>query len=182
MNEFNLIEQAKKGDRKAFEQIFTAQNKQLYHTAYSYVHNREDTLDIIQETACIAYLSINKLRKNEYFGTWLTRILINEAYKVLRKKKPNLVDLKDNEMDSIATLSDFGDNRMMIEVGLKGMRENYQTVIRLYYFRDYSIKEIADIMRRPESTVKTYLRRAKQKLRENLEEVSHEGSSISEHE
>jgi RNA polymerase sigma-70 factor (ECF subfamily) len=59
----------------AFEELLMLYSDQLYRTAFLYVRNREDALDIVQETSYKAYIAIRTLKINKYFSTWLKKFL-----------------------------------------------------------------------------------------------------------
>lgn len=76
-----------KGDDQAFEALIREEGDKLYKTAFLYVHNKDDALDIVQETVTKAFVSIHQLKKPELFSSWLMKILIHTAYDLLHKKK-----------------------------------------------------------------------------------------------
>ncbi|WP_459501777.1 sigma-70 family RNA polymerase sigma factor [Bacillus sp. C1] len=171
MDEIKLVKKAKKGDDEAFEQLICLYQDQLYRTAYIYVQNKEDALDVVQETVYKAYLSIEQLKKPNYFLTWLTRILIHNAYQLLGEKK------KVKKIEDGRETNTYGDLRNTVyqieqNIDLQGaiqrLDENYQTVIILYYYHDLPIQQIAWQMNIPDGTVKTYLYRARQLLKKIL--------------
>ena len=84
MAESELISQARAGDGAALGRLLRARQDKLYRTAFLYTRNQADALDVVQETALQAMLSIKRLRHPEYFDTWLIRILINSAYRLMR--------------------------------------------------------------------------------------------------
>lgn len=88
MAESELISQARAGDGAALGRLLRARQDKLYRTAFLYTRNQADALDVVQETALQAMLSIKRLRHPEYFDTWLIRILINSAYRLMRSRKP----------------------------------------------------------------------------------------------
>ena len=75
------------------EQQFIADYKKLYRLAYSYVHNENDALDIVQESAYKAIKNSSSLQQVQYAGTWIYRIVINESIQFLRKQKQQTVPL-----------------------------------------------------------------------------------------
>ncbi|ARA87743.1 sigma-70 family RNA polymerase sigma factor [Bacillus paralicheniformis] len=167
VKQIRLVKKAVAGNAKAFEMLFQKHSDQLYRTAYIYVRNKEDALDIVQETAYKAFLSIAQLRNPEYFLTWLTKILIHHAYALLdKKKKVVLMDRplqdegQEQEMDA--------DDRMGMLEAVQRLRKEYQTAIILFYYHDLPIHDIAEVMNAPEGTVKTYLKRAKFELKQLL--------------
>ncbi|PEI68867.1 RNA polymerase [Bacillus wiedmannii] len=168
MDEIKLVKKARKGDDKAFEKLIGLYQDRLYRTAYMYVQNKEDALDVVQEAVYKAYLSIGQLKEPSYFLTWLTRILIHNAYRLLDEKK-KVKKIEDER--ATGTYSEVVNKLHQVEqhIDLQGaiqrLDENYQTVIILYYYYDFSISKIAWQMNKPEGTVKTYLYRARKALK-----------------
>ncbi|WLR55200.1 sigma-70 family RNA polymerase sigma factor [Mesobacillus subterraneus] len=166
MKEAILVKKAVKGNTKAFEKLLVLHSDRLYRTAYLYAGNREDALDIVQETSCKAYLAIGQLKNEDYFLTWLTRILIHCAYDVLKKRKKEIpvekqVDLTSNSDHKLAENLD-----LMEAITL--LKAQHRTAIILFYYHDLPISEIARMMVIPENTVKTYLQRGRKELKNRL--------------
>lgn len=167
--DYKLIKKAIKGNKKSFEKLIKKHYEQIYRTAYLYVHKKEDALDIVQEATYQALVSIKTLKHPECFMTWFTKIVIRCAGQVLSKRK-NIVSLTDGILYKLN--SDIGviDNDSLYIIEAIGeLNENYRTVIILFYYYDYSIKTISEIMEIPEGTVKTYLSRGKAALKKNFE-------------
>ncbi|MEI4801313.1 sigma-70 family RNA polymerase sigma factor [Bacillus sp. NPDC077411] len=168
MDEIKLVKKAKKGDDAAFEQLISLHQDQLYRTAYMYVQNKEDALDIVQETVYKAYLSLEQLQKPNFFLTWLTRILIHNAYQVLNEKK-KVQQLEDSrECKDVRNVANRIEQNIDLQAAIGKLDENYQTVIILHYYYDLPINQIAWHMNVPEGTVKTYLHRARKSLKKLL--------------
>ena len=89
-----LVKKAIKGNKNAFEKLVQHHYERIYRTAYLYVHNEADALDVVQEATYQAYTSINSLRNPEYFTTWLTRIVIRCSGHVI-KKRDNVIPMSD---------------------------------------------------------------------------------------
>lgn len=68
-----LVKKAKKGDDEAFEQLIDSVRQKLYRTAYAYVRNEQDTLDVYQETIYTAYISIKTLKSLNIFRVGLQK-------------------------------------------------------------------------------------------------------------
>ncbi|UOR13717.1 sigma-70 family RNA polymerase sigma factor [Halobacillus amylolyticus] len=178
MRHLKLIKKAKAGNKEAFEKLLSLYSDRLYRTAYLYAGNREDALDIVQETSYKAFLAIGKLKENTYFLTWLTRILINSAYDLKKKQK------KDIPLEYVSDLPSNKNQSTVEHIDLvravNGLRDTYRDAIILFYYHDLPIKEISKIMDIPENTVKTYLQRGKKQLKTILEGVGcNEGKAIS---
>lgn len=128
MDEYNLIRKAVQGDSDAFEQLLIEHTDRLYRTAYLYVRNREDALDIVQETAYKAFSSISQLRNEKYFLTWVTKILINYAYKVQKKRRNEISS--ENE---VATLSRVkNEEKLDLASAIGKLPSKHQTCIILF--------------------------------------------------
>ena len=110
----SLIEDAKNKNPDAFEQLIQPQLQRMYRVAISMLHNEEDAADAIQETVLKCWQKIGQLKSEEYFGTWLTRILINQCKDILKERKkvvpieefPELIH-EDHYVDNIIKLGKF---------------------------------------------------------------------------
>ncbi|KIL52750.1 sigma-70 family RNA polymerase sigma factor [Jeotgalibacillus campisalis] len=170
METIDLVKRAMNGDEKAFETLIRNEHEKLFKTAFLYVRNKDDALDVIQETVYKAFVSVDKLKQPEYFTTWLTKILIRTTYEVLKKK--DKIVLFDHELEKIqATCRSDIEGEMDLTTAISMLKHHYQTVIILFYYHDYSIRSIAETIDKPENTVKTYLRRARLELKQIIEGV-----------
>jgi RNA polymerase sigma-70 factor (ECF subfamily) len=83
----NLVEQARDGDRQAFELLVRRHQDRAFNLAYQIARNREDALDIAQEAFAKAYFSLPGFKGEASFGTWLHRIVVNLAIDHLRRRR-----------------------------------------------------------------------------------------------
>lgn len=162
-----MVKKARRGNNEAFEQLIATIRNKLYRTAYSYVQNQEDALDIYQEAVFEAYISLRKLKKLESFEYWITKIVIFKAIDFIRKDSKHI--LTDN-VELFTGI--YSENKLnLIEHSLdltyafSHLAANYKTLILLRYYHDLSIHEIAEILNYPEGTVKSHLYRARQILK-----------------
>lgn len=166
-----LVKKAIKGNEKAFEKLLKQESEKLYKTAFLYVRNKEDALDIVQETVCKALVSVRQVKQPEFFSTWLTRILIRTAYDVLRRKSQLITDELADALP--AEKGPDIESRLDVKEAISALRPDYQSVIILFYYHDYPIQQISQTLEIPENTVKTQLRRAKLDLKKILEGEEH---------
>ncbi|WP_055070175.1 sigma-70 family RNA polymerase sigma factor [Clostridium massiliamazoniense] len=160
------VKKAIKGDDEAFEYIINSCKEKLYRTAFAYVKNEEQALDIVQETVYKAYISIGKLKNPEYFNIWITRILINNALTII-KKNSKVVYLDNDELiNSVIANEVNSDEKIYIWQALEELELKHREVIVLKYFDDLTVTEIAGVLGYPVGTVKTYLNKGLKKLRE----------------
>ncbi len=163
------VQKAKKGNNKAFQELIEEEKVKLYKMAYIYMKNEDDALEVFQETVYKAFISIKGLKDERYFSTWLTRILINTAVDLLNKKKrviPMERDILENKVQSYTPRERNFD---LLEA-IHELDEKYKSVLVLRFYKDYSVKQIAEILDCPEGTVKTNIHRGIQRLREKMKE------------
>ncbi len=164
-----LLELAKNGDEKAFTELILNMKSELYGVARVRLSNEDDIDDAIQETMIIAFNKLNTLQNNEFYRTWLVKILINECNHIYRKQKmKEIFCFYDTEQSNLIKSTSSIDNAMS-DVGFEMLIEKLsyeeQLIFRLYYKYNYKVKEIAYILNKNENTVKTIMRRAKEKIK-----------------
>ncbi|MCC8102405.1 MAG: sigma-70 family RNA polymerase sigma factor [Clostridiales bacterium] len=145
--------------------LILASEDSLYHVAKTLLREDADCADAIQEAIVSAFTKLHTLRRDEYAKTWLTRILINECYDILRNQK-RLVSIEEQVVpEQEETGRDYSD----LYEALETLPEEMRICVTLFYMEGYSIREIASILEVKENTVKSRLSRAKAKLRRELE-------------
>ncbi|QGG51391.1 sigma-70 family RNA polymerase sigma factor [Lysinibacillus pakistanensis] len=168
-HDISIVQQAIAGDKEAFEQLLILEEEKLFYTALSYVGQKEDALDAIQEAACKAYLSVGKLKQPEFFSTWLFRILIHECYRLL-KKGQKIIPYEERELlNRLQQEENVMVNPIDLSEAIKQLNHSQQMAIILFYYYDLPMKDISEVMEKPVSTIKTYLHRGKKQLKRELE-------------
>jgi len=163
----STVSKAQKGDKEAFLGLIDENRLNLYRVARGILKDKEDIEDALQNTIIKSFQKINSLEKNEYFRTWLIRILINECNEILRKNN-RVTHLDDNGDTEI--YSDSYEN-MDLTRAINSLSEELRLTTVLFYFEDMSLKDIAKILKIPQGTVRSRLTRARGKLREVMSEV-----------
>lgn len=154
------VSQARKGNKDAFLALIDENRLNIYRVARGMLKSTEDIEDAIQSTMIKAYSSINSLKKDEFFRTWIIRILINECNSILRKNK---------KVTSIEHYNDSYEN-LDLTTAINGLSDDLRVTTVLFYFEDMSLKDIAKVLDIPEGTVRSRLTRARIKLRELMGE------------
>ena len=145
------------------EQEFCEQYAKYKNTVYSvifnYVQNAEDTADLLQEVFIKLYSTDTQFTGDEHRKAWLIRVSVNMCKNHLRtiKNRKNVVLEED-----ILYFDQTADNELLKVV--LTLPEKYRIPIHLFYYEDYSIKDIATVLDLPESTVKIHLKRGREKL------------------
>ncbi|QED46646.1 sigma-70 family RNA polymerase sigma factor [Cytobacillus dafuensis] len=163
------VQRAKKGNHKAFQELMEEEKIKLYKMAYVYMKNEADTLEVFQETVYKAFISIKDLKDERYFSTWLTRILINTAFDLLNKKKrviPMEREVLESKINPYLPSEDHSD----LMQAITELDEKYKTVLILRFYKDYTVKQIAEFLDCPDGTVKTNIHRGISLLREKMKE------------
>ncbi len=170
MEKEDLVRKAIRGDQEAFTNLIFSRKSMLYKTAYAYVRNKEDALDVVSETVYKAYISISKLKDPLRFQTWLVRILINCALDCLKNNK-KLIYI-ENRYDQVKDNLDHTDRTDELDLfnALNNLDMKYKNVVVLKYFQDLTVSEISQVLNMPLGTVKTYLHKALKELRLELKE------------
>lgn len=163
MDALKEVKKAQKGNTSAFEKLIISHQLILYRVAKTILKKDEDCADAVQETVLNAYRKIHTLREPSYFKSWLCRILINECYNIVNRRK-NLIAL-DKWMEP--PTPDRGYEEIEIDQMLQTLPPEQGQLLKLFHIEDISIRDLAAIFEVPENTIKTRLRRAREKMREN---------------
>lgn len=141
----------------------------FYRLAYSYTKNQEDALDAVQNAVCKALDSYEGIRNINAIRTWFYKILIHECLIIIKQRKKEMLSEEISERDAVYWEPGYGkDDSLNEEVDKLEM--DVQTVIRLRFFEELSLKEIADITGLNMNTVKSKLYRGLKALKENIQE------------
>lgn len=155
-----LIRKARKRDKEAFCQLMELQGQSLYKIAKAILRNDEDAADAMQETVLVCWEKIDTLKKDKYFQTWLTRILINNCNAICRQRARSAPEENVPE----AWTQEDGYANAEWEEFLNCLDEKFRTVVMLYYVQGFKTKEIAEILQINENTVRGRLASARKKL------------------
>lgn len=159
------VKKAKEGDVAAVGDIILENMQSMYRVAFSILRTEEEIYDAIANTTVIVFEKINTLKKEEFFKTWLTRILINECYKIYNQNK-KIIYLENCNQETLT----YNDTYVDLEIRnlVKKLGMDLKEIVILYYFEDFSVKEIAKMLKIPEGTVKSRLSRARKELEKVL--------------
>ena len=164
----DLIAKARQGDVEAYNLLVSRWEKRIFNYLLRLVSNREDALDISQETFLKAYQNLRKLDDPARFSGWLFRIAHNEAYSLLRRRKPES-DLADEPRPA-----NMGGRMLPIELSLavegalKTLSEDQREAVLLKVYQGFKFEEMAEILGCPVSTVKSRLYTALDLLKTTL--------------
>lgn len=152
--------------KEEFTRLVLESEETLYKVSMSMLRNEKDCEDAVQTAILTSYEKLNTLKNEEYFKTWLVRILINACNKQLNSRK-KIVDIKDYQ-NTTAT-SNFSPEELEVRLAVEKLPLKIRQVVVLYYTEGFSVKDIKDILKIPEGTVKSRLSKGRELLKLELE-------------
>ena len=166
-----LIEKAKNGNKDAFTSLIMSVGNDLYKIARTRISNESDIDDAIQETMIEAYRNIKKLREPQKFQKWIITILVNKCNKIYRKKHKKDISIDEYNLDKYIIFNNYKDidDDLNFYSLLKKLKYEERIVLILYYMEQYSIKDIKEILKMNENTIRTHLFFFFEKIKEDYE-------------
>jgi RNA polymerase sigma-70 factor (ECF subfamily) len=176
-----LIARARAGNRNAFGELVRRHSSRVYGMSFKMLKNREDAEDNLQNVFCKAYGKIQQFEGNSQFSTWLTRIAINEALMMLRKRKPEdaaAYDDRNEDTDAFETRAEFRDLRAdperqyltkeLTAKTLDALQPTLKYTFILQKGEGWTSRELAQALDITAETVKSRIFRARVRLRQRL--------------
>lgn len=189
------LRRAQAGDPQALTELIMGQQHYVYSIAMSVLHQPEDAADLTQEAFIRLMRVLPQYSGESRFTTWLYRLVVNLCRDELRRRgrqvqlAPTLEDSDEQTLNPIDAVADddraadplraLGDNdlRLAIRKALGQLEEHYRLSLTLYYFEDLKYTDIAEILGVPLNTVKSYIRRGKERLATLLDEYNEAGGT-----
>ena len=170
------MEEANQKCPETFESLIVTVKTKMYKTAISVLKNDEDACDAIQEALLSAYKSFDTLQNKEYFSTWIIRILLNKCYNIIQKNKKVTYLNEQSMINENDRYYDFFSVESNVEKTLNQIDSDLKLVAVLYYYDEFSVKEISELLTIPEGTVKSRLSRAREKIYDILKKEEGENN------
>ncbi len=183
VDELTLIENAKAGDKKAFDTLTELYMKKAYSIAYRYTGNDNDARDIVQEGFYKVYINLHRYNPKYPFSAWFFRIVINSSINFSKREKRKRYIFQDvnpktdiNPVDISADTSGNPESKFikkeiygLLSKGLKALPEKQKAAIILFDLEGFSQQEVAKILDCPQGSVMSRLFYGRLKLRKYLE-------------
>lgn len=183
MDERTLIEQAGKGDERAFEQLVISYEKMVYNLCLKMTGDREEAFDLSQETFLKAWHAIGLFQFDSKFTTWLCRIASNTCIDYLRKQKkhknisltslddediPYEREIADSEFDP-AVMAEKAADKEAVQAAFRSLPDRDRLILSLRTVEDMSYQEIGEALDLKPGTVKSRIARAREKIRRSFD-------------
>ncbi|MBI1798536.1 MAG: sigma-70 family RNA polymerase sigma factor [Candidatus Eisenbacteria bacterium] len=164
------VRRSLEGDPRAFEELVEAYQKVLFNLALRMVRNREDAHDLTQSVFIKAYRSLHRYDDRHKFFSWIYRIMIHESINLLHRRRPH-EPLDERIVQPGACPAERWERDEMngrVREAVTRLSEDHRDVIVLRHFLQLSHREMSELLRVPEKTVKSRLHTARQRLGEIL--------------
>jgi RNA polymerase sigma-70 factor (ECF subfamily) len=183
MSDEMLASRAKSGDTDAFVELSKRHANRVFQATYRVTRNRQDAEDALQDALLNAFTHMKNFEGRSSFSTWLTRIAINSALMILRKKRNCYevpMDGGDSNVGNFATWEPRspiddpeshyvrGERRKLLRKAIHQLPPVYREVIQLRQTKERSVREIAQSLDITVPAVKSRLARAKRALRTSM--------------
>jgi RNA polymerase sigma-70 factor (ECF subfamily) len=180
MSDEMLASRAKSGDTDAFVELSKRHANRVFQATYRVTRNRQDAEDALQDAFLNAFTHMKNFEGRSSFSTWLTRIAINSALMILRKKRNCCeipIDGDDGRVGNFATWEPRspmddpechyvqGERHKLLRKAIHQLPPVYREVVRLRQAKESSVREIAQSLGITVPAVKSRLSRAKSALR-----------------
>jgi RNA polymerase sigma-70 factor (ECF subfamily) len=184
--EAQLVEAARRNEPGAVRLIIRQQNRRLYRIARSILRDDSEAEDVLQEAYARAFTSLDGFRGDARFGTWLARIVMNEALGRLRRRRPTLelsavtesaganaqiipFPNANPELDP-ETIMARREIHRLLERAIDELPEDFRTVLVARLVEGMSVEDTAELLGILPETVKTRLYRARRLLKREMED------------
>ena len=173
------VERTIQGDTKAFEELYKATNQRVYFICLQFLKNEHDAKDAVQDTYLSAYKNIRQLSEPSKFFSWVERIAVNVCKQMTRKNTPVPVEdevlfenlVSENELVLPEEyIVDKEKRKVLFEIMQNTLSDlQYRTII-LYYFGNFTVSEIAEMMDCTDGAVKNRLATSRAKIKKAIDE------------
>ena len=154
---------------KIVEYIIQNQDK-FYRLVFTYVKNRDDALDVVQNAICKALEHYESIRNIDYVKTWFYRILVNESITYIKKNNKKVFRMECEE--EVAYIDSEYEEESDLYEHINKLPLDVQNIIKLRFFEELSLREISDITNLNLNTVKAKLYRGLKVLKQEIQEVT----------
>jgi RNA polymerase sigma factor (sigma-70 family) len=170
-DENKLIDRILAGDDRCYAELVNAYKSYAYTIALKIVNNRAEAEEVAQDAFVKAYNYLKNFNRQARFSTWLYRIVFNTAISYKRKNKLITESVENKHVEN-PERADSGiernDKTVFITQAIGKLNEADQLAIQLFYIKEFSLEEVADLMGGNVNTIKVRIHRARQRLADEL--------------
>lgn len=175
-SDISIIERILAGDKAGYRDLANRHKGYAFTVAYKIVGTREDAEEVAQDAFIQAFQALPQFNKESKFTTWFYRIVFNTALMFKRKNRIQTDDIEASQSAQAAS-ADTSDEiksaeqKRYIQIALNHLSPDDVTMITLFYLKEQSLEEIAQIVGISADTAKVKLCRARKRLAEEMKRL-----------
>ncbi len=169
--ENRLIDRILAGEERCYAELVDEYKSYAYTIALKVVANKADAEEVAQDAFIKAFHYLKNFNRQARFSTWLYRIAFNTAISRKRKTRVSMESLEHQQVanpDSADVHMERDDKQVFLTRALGRLNDADQLAIQLFYMKEFSLEEVADMMGQNANTIKVRIHRARQRLAEEL--------------
>ena len=147
-----------------FEKTYSKYKNTVYSVIFNYVRNVDDASDLTQDVFLKLLDTATEFESDEHLKAWLIKVAMNSSKNHLRF----VSKFSDEEIPEVPSPEETFENADLVRA-MMTLPEKYRLPLHLFYYEDYTIKQIGDMLESPEATIKIRLKRGREKLRKLLD-------------
>lgn len=171
--ENNLIDRILDGEQQLYAQLVDGYKSYAYTIAFKVTENKADAEEVAQDAFIKAYQYLKGFKRGARFSTWLYRIVFNTAISHKRKNRQQFqsIDSSLNHSEESEQTLEKEDKKYFIDRALNQLNEADRLSLQLFYLKEFSLEEVADMMGQKMNTTKVRIHRARQRLADELQNI-----------
>jgi len=176
--DINLLNRIRTGDKSAYAALINRHKDYAFTVAYRILNNREDAEEVAQDAFMQVFGALSSFNSESKFTTWFYRIVFNAALMQKRKNKVEAVDIENSsEAFMVSHSSDSADDlrknerKIVIQRALQNLSADDTTMITLFYLKELSLEEIAEVTNVSAETAKVKIHRARKRLADEMKKL-----------
>jgi RNA polymerase sigma factor (sigma-70 family) len=169
--DFELIDRILAGNRSLFAELVDRYKSYAFTIALKILENRPEAEEAAQDSFVKVFHHLKNFKKDSKFSTWLYRIVFNTSVSYKRKRKGKFQSIENTIVEygqEAEGMLERSDRKKYIHQALQKLNEADKLAITLFYLKEFSLDEIADITGMQANTVKVRVHRARQRLADEL--------------
>ncbi len=172
--EMQLIDRILAGERELYARLVDTYKSYAYTIALKIVENKPEAEEAAQDAFIKAFHYLKGFNRQAKFSTWLYRIVFNTAISYKRKNRQQFQSIENSIVEySVRADSQIekDDKQFFVKKAMDELNEADKLAIQLYYIKEFSLEEVAELMGQNENTIKVRIHRARQRLADELKKI-----------
>ncbi len=172
--ENQLIDRILAGDERCYADLVDHYKRYAFTIALKVVGERTEAEEVTQDAFIKAFHYLKGFNRTARFSTWLYRIVFNTAVSYKRKKKVHFEDIQHRSVENPERADaelEMKDKKAFVAAAMSKLNESDQLAIQLFYIKEFSLEEVAEMMGQNVNTIKVRIHRARLRLADELKRI-----------